>query len=214
MNKVIEDLRGVLKMGKDKETPQMRREKMRQEELKNPASSIHGNNLADLVGGLSWKAFGLLILVIIIGGTYFLLKFNPPLEFGAEYTIEDKKSVVVSVGNNGFRDVEILNVSVNNNETPLETKLQVSNPLKGFIIKDNYNSEEVKEYGFTNINEVAIKSGTSPSITYENQDEGFALKDDEIYGISVIHNEVIYNIHLEYRHFGMTYNDTIYLNGH
>src|SRR5699024_4964423 len=107
-------------MDKDKETPEMRREKMRQEELKKPASSIHGSSLADLIGGLNWRVFGILILVISIGGAYLLLKFNPPLEFGAEYTIEDKKSAVVSVGNNGFREVKILNVSVNNNETPLE----------------------------------------------------------------------------------------------
>jgi len=199
-------------MGKNKETPEIRREKLRQGELKNPSSSIHGSNLADLVGGLNWKVFGILILVIIIGGVYLLLRFNPPLEFGAEYTTEDNKSAVVGVGNNGFREVEILNVSVNNNENPLETKLQVSNPLKGFIITDNYNSEEAKEYGFTNINEVALKTGTSPSTTYEKQDEGIASKDDEIYGISVIHNEAIYNIHIEYSHFGMTFNDTIYLN--
>lgn len=42
-------------MEKEKDTPEIRREKMRQEELKNPSSSIHGSNLADLVGGLGWR---------------------------------------------------------------------------------------------------------------------------------------------------------------
>jgi len=35
-------------MHKEKDTPEIRREKMRQEEMKHPSSSIHGSNLADL----------------------------------------------------------------------------------------------------------------------------------------------------------------------
>mgnify|MGYP003446556170 CR=1 FL=1 len=54
-------------MYQDKVTPKEKRERMRQEELKNPSSSIHGSNLSDLVGGLGWKGTGILILVIIIG---------------------------------------------------------------------------------------------------------------------------------------------------
>lgn len=54
-------------MHKEKDTPEIRREKMRQEEMKHPTSSIHGSNLADLVGGLGWKGTGILILVIIVG---------------------------------------------------------------------------------------------------------------------------------------------------
>ncbi|WP_342744411.1 DUF6366 family protein [Oceanobacillus rekensis] len=199
-------------MGKDKETPEVRREKMRQGELKNPSSSIHGSNLADLVGGLGWKGTGLLILVLIIAGVFFLLKFNPPLEIGTIASSEDNKSVVIGIGNNGFREVKIVDVSVNNNEKPLETRLQVSNALQGFTITDDYNSEEAKKYGFTNIDEIVIKTGTSPSSNYEKLDDGTASRDDEIYGISVIHNEEINNVHIEYSHFGTTFNDTVYLN--
>ncbi|WP_330948719.1 DUF6366 family protein [Virgibacillus sp. MG-45] len=54
-------------MNQDKETPEERRERMRQKELENPSSSIQGSNLSDLVGGLSWKGTGILILVLIIG---------------------------------------------------------------------------------------------------------------------------------------------------
>lgn len=192
-------------MDKDKETPEIRREKMRQEELKNPSSSIHGSNLADLVGGLSWKGTGMLILILIIGGAYLLLRFNPPLEIGTIAFTEDKKSVVVGIGNNGFREVQILDVSVNNNEKPLETKLQVSNSLQGFILTDDYKSEEAKKYGFTIIDEATIKAGTL-------SDGETDSKDDEIYGVSVIHNKEINNIHIEYSYFGMTFNDTVYFN--
>ncbi|MYL49885.1 hypothetical protein GLV98_10325 [Halobacillus litoralis] len=44
-------------------TPEKRRESLRQKELSNPSSSVHGSNLADLVGGLGWK--GIFILLII-----------------------------------------------------------------------------------------------------------------------------------------------------
>ncbi|MFP7474188.1 DUF6366 family protein [Niallia taxi] len=194
-------------MRNDKGIPEVKREKMRQEELKSPSSSIHGSNLADLVGGLNWKVTGILIFVVIIGGVYFLLKINPPLEIGTLASNEDNKSVVVGIGNNGFRDVKILDVSVNNNEKPLETKLQVSNSLQGFVLTDDYKSEEAKAYGFTNIDEVAIKAGTS-------LDDETVSKDDEIYGVSIISNEEINNVNIEYSYFGMTFNDNVYFNNY
>lgn len=63
-------------MTKEKETPEERREKLRQEELKHPSSSIHGSNLADVVGGLGWKTTGIVILLIILGIMIYALFFN------------------------------------------------------------------------------------------------------------------------------------------
>ncbi|MEI2467642.1 DUF6366 family protein [Bacillales bacterium AN1005] len=190
-----------------KDNLKVKREKMRQEELKSPSSSIQGSKLAELVGGLNWKFTGMVILVIIIFGVYFLLKFNPPLEIDTIASNEDNKSVVVGIDNNGFRDVKILDVSVNNNEKPIETKLQVSNSLQGFVLTDDFQSEEAKAYGFTNIEDVVIKAGTS-------KDDETVSKDDEIYGVSVIYNEEINNVYIEYSHFGMTFNDTVYFNNY
>ncbi|MFC7063781.1 DUF6366 family protein [Halobacillus seohaensis] len=54
-------------MNDNKETPEERRERLRQEELrKNPAGSVHGGGLADLVGSLGWKGSGFLVIAIII----------------------------------------------------------------------------------------------------------------------------------------------------
>lgn len=53
-------------MSGDNETPEEERERLRQEELKHPSSSIHGSNLSDLVGGLSWKVTGIIILILIV----------------------------------------------------------------------------------------------------------------------------------------------------
>ncbi len=67
----------VYSLNKDKETPEARRERLRQEELKkNPAGSIHGGGLQDLFGDLGWKGIGILILLIIVGSIIYLAFFN------------------------------------------------------------------------------------------------------------------------------------------
>lgn len=63
-------------MGRDNETPEERRERMRQEELENPSSSIHGSGLPDLVGGLGWKGTGIIILVLLIGFIIYAVFFR------------------------------------------------------------------------------------------------------------------------------------------
>lgn len=64
-------------MNKEKETLGERRERLRQEELKrNPAGSIHGGGLQDLVGDLGWKGAGILILLIIVCIIIYLAFFN------------------------------------------------------------------------------------------------------------------------------------------
>lgn len=63
-------------MSQDKERPEDVRERLRQEELKKPYSAVHGSNLADLVGGLGWKAVGVIILLVIVFGVILSLIFN------------------------------------------------------------------------------------------------------------------------------------------
>lgn len=60
------------KMSNHRQTPEDRREKLRQKELKHPSSSIQGSNLSDTVGGMGWKSTGIMILVLIfVGIIYF-----------------------------------------------------------------------------------------------------------------------------------------------
>ena len=58
-------------MSNERQTPEEQREKLRQEELKRSTSSIHGNNAADVVGGLSWKTMGIIILLLIVAGLIY-----------------------------------------------------------------------------------------------------------------------------------------------
>ncbi len=61
-------------MSNEKESPERRRERIRQEEIKrNPAGNLddafnrsqHGN-LVDLVGSLGWKFTGIILLIVTI----------------------------------------------------------------------------------------------------------------------------------------------------
>ncbi|GGC77514.1 hypothetical protein GCM10007216_05050 [Thalassobacillus devorans] len=55
-------------MGEGEESPEIRRERMRQEELKqDPTRSISGGGLPDLVGSLGWKGTGFVILLMMLG---------------------------------------------------------------------------------------------------------------------------------------------------
>ncbi|MEI4770106.1 DUF6366 family protein [Psychrobacillus sp. FJAT-51614] len=65
------------------ETPEEKRERLRQNELKNnPTGSINdafnrGNNgnLTDLSGGMGWKGTGILIVILIVGYVLYKLFF-------------------------------------------------------------------------------------------------------------------------------------------
>lgn len=142
-----------------------------------------------------------LLIAIFMGGFYFLVKGNPPLEVGTLASSKDHKSVVVGMGNKGFGEVKIIDVSVNNNEKPSKTKVQVSNALQGFIVTDDYDNKESIPYGFQKIEDTSMKAGTS---------EGTATKNDEIYGLSVIHHEAINRVNIKYSYLGITFDEMVF----
>ena len=71
-------------MTMEKETPEERRERLRQEELKgNVGGNVHdafnrssNGGLNDLVGGLGWKGTGILLLIIILGFIIYSLFYR------------------------------------------------------------------------------------------------------------------------------------------
>ncbi|MFD1361158.1 DUF6366 family protein [Lentibacillus salinarum] len=71
-------------MGKDKETPEERRERLRQQEWENnPSGSLKDSlnrgangSLVDLVGSLGWKGTGILILIMIFGFIIYAVFFR------------------------------------------------------------------------------------------------------------------------------------------
>ncbi|WP_096202946.1 DUF6366 family protein [Bacillus sp. FJAT-45350] len=71
-------------MSEERESPERRRERMRQEELRrNPTGNMsdafnraNSGGLVDLVNSLGWKGTGILILVLIIGFIIASFFFN------------------------------------------------------------------------------------------------------------------------------------------
>lgn len=150
------------------------------------------------------------ILVIVFIGIIIFTKLNPPLVCGTVATASGNKAVVIGIGNEGFSKIRIKRVLVNN-EMPLYQKVQVSNPLKGFVITDNFN-KEAREYGLNNIEDVIIETNTSPKTQYEKMDSGTATKKDKIYGMSIVHTEPIHEVHIKYSYFGWQLKETVSLN--
>jgi hypothetical protein len=133
------------------------------------------------------KTIGLitvLMLLIISIGLFSFVKYNPPLVIGTVATSVDEHIVIVGIGNKGVNDVKVKKVLINDNEEPSKQKIQVSNPLKGFIISDDSNSE-ARNYHFVNIGDVTIQSNTSPATQFAKLDNGTATESDKIYGLTV-----------------------------
>ena len=164
-------------------------------------------------GGDFGKKIGITVLIlgVIIGGLYFFVKFNPPLELGTLGSSGDNKSVVIGVGNKGISEITILDVLVNDNENPTKTKVQVSNALQGFIITDNFNSSESKKYGFRNLEDTTIKVEKYLFDKLKNSDDNMTANKDEVYGVSVLYTEEIFKVHIKYSYFGITFRETIQL---
>lgn len=71
-------------MSEDNQTPEERRERLRQEEWKeNPGGNLNDSlnrasngNLADLVGGLGWKGTGIIILILVVSFIIYSVFFR------------------------------------------------------------------------------------------------------------------------------------------
>ncbi|MFZ3579753.1 hypothetical protein [Virgibacillus sp. DJP39] len=147
-------------------------------------------------------------IVVILIGIFSFIKFNPPLVSGTIGATNDHNAVLVEIGNKGFSEVKVDDVLVNGNEEPLNLKMQVSNPLKGFILTDTFD-EEAKEYGIHDIENVTIKPDSAPSAQLEKVNNGTDTTDDKSYGINVVHNKVIEKVNIKYSYLGISFDEIV-----
>ena len=146
----------------------------------------------------------LMAFVGLVGGTLIFLKSNPPLEAITVASDENQHFVLVGVGNKGWGDIQLTEVAINDFEQPAASKIQMSNTELGFVMTDDFESEEAHPYRFTDIDAAVIKTGTSPTETLEKQNNGTASEDDETYGLTVVHDEAIHAVHIKYSYFGIS----------
>ncbi|GEN52144.1 hypothetical protein [Halobacillus faecis] len=150
----------------------------------------------------------LMIIFVCSIGLFSFIKFHTPLVSGTIGSSADKQSVVISIGNNGFSNIKIEDVRINMNEEPLDKKVQVSHPLKGFIVADSFDGE-AEEYGLTDIQDVIIKPNTSPSSQIEKVNNGTATEKDNSYGLSIINHKEISEVIIHYNYLGMAFEKSI-----
>ncbi|GIN98532.1 hypothetical protein J6TS1_44020 [Siminovitchia terrae] len=62
------------------------------------------------------------------------------------------------------------------------------------------------------IDDLTVNVGTSPSANHKKLDDGTAFKKDEIYEVSVLHNEAINAVHINYSYLGISFNDLVIFN--
>ncbi len=153
-----------------------------------------------------------LFLVIILGGAFLFIKFSPPLEIGTVASSDDQQMALIDIGNKGFSKMKITKILVNKAETPTDVKLQESNLIDGFALTENYNSQEGKGIAFKNIDDVNIKSGTSPAANFEKSDDGTASKKDIIYGVHIINNQAITDVEITYKYLGIFFIKKVNIN--
>jgi len=144
------------------------------------------------------------ILVVSTVGMYFIFKNNPPLEV---ITIDRNpigpNSTIIGVVNKGFRPVEIEEVFVNNNSSPRNSEVLISNAVDRFRPEDKNVDGESKEF-------IRIEPGMSSSEYITKFDQDQLTKDDIIYGISVIHNVELENVTIKYKYLLISYDTTIH----
>lgn len=153
-----------------------------------------------------WITAVLLLVAVVVGGTYFWVSENPPMEIGMISQNEDGTSVLVEVTNHGFREAKVGRVRVNHDDAPEKVKMQVSNLLKGYVLGDDDRDEKVE---YKNLKDVVIERGSSQSKQMEKLNNGTATKDDPLYAVHVFHDEKVRQVKIEYEYFGMTYIETV-----
>ncbi|RED51805.1 hypothetical protein [Cohnella lupini] len=152
-----------------------------------------------------------LIVIFISFSAYSLyLINNSPLDAVAGGWTVDKHVLLVQVGNKSrLAKVSIKEVLVNDNNEPREVKIQESNSLKGFIISSNFEGEEESKYNFRDLNSVGLQTNSDPQKQLDKLNKGTATKDDKIYAISIINDEIIHKVIIKYRFLWLSYEKVI-----
>jgi hypothetical protein len=141
-----------------------------------------------------------LIFVVLAGGFFIYLKSAPPLTTGDIEIGENHDSVVIELGNKGFRDLKVDSVQINNHAVPKDAKIQVGKSLKDFAAAVDEDPEAGEDAELKEIDEVSIPKGTNPG------------ESSTKYSLKVSHDEDIHNVHIRYRYFGILFSETVVLN--
>ena len=140
-----------------------------------------------------------LIILLGLGLTFIFFLNSKPLQISgySEYSNSEDKKIYIELDNNGWFDIHLKEVLVNNKK-PSEIKLVIS--YTGQMVSAGIEGDPLTKS--INIGAAPIH----PKLTVEEVEEAIKTKTTPIdYGIGINNEEVIENIMIKYKYLGFTF---------
>ncbi len=145
-----------------------------------------------------------LIVALIIG--FIFLRNLQVLKISGITQSSDIKMVILELKNSGFRDIKLLNVTMNESQIPDRSELGVSYSNR-LVIGDGLEEDPNIKF-YDNISEIKIKPAT-------NQEEKKLIiqskKRPTDYGLRIYSKKQIVNVTIKYKYLGLIYRKEVVL---
>lgn len=146
---------------------------------------------------LLYMGLGLLLSAILL----FLLFLRPtPIKVGGFTSFTDENTMIFELINEGFADVELLDVRVNDGLKPAKAELGVSYSLH---LVGGGDLDEDPDIEFVDIREVPLKPELMPDEKRAALDQGTRIPLN--YGVRLYNDEPITQIEVKYKYGGITF---------
>ncbi|MGG4094010.1 hypothetical protein [Paenibacillus lautus] len=146
---------------------------------------------------LGYLGLGLLLSAFIL---YLLFLRPTPIKVGGFTSFTDENTMIFEVINDGFADVELLDVRVNDGRKPAKAELGVSYSLH---LVGGEGLDEDPDIEFVDIREVPLKPELVPDEKRAALDQGSRIPLN--YGIRLYNDEPITRIEVIYKYWGITF---------
>ncbi|MGC6584124.1 hypothetical protein ACPV3A_04035 [Paenibacillus sp. Dod16] len=146
---------------------------------------------------LLYMGLGLLLSSILL---YLLFLRPTPIKVGGFTSFTDENTIIFEVINEGFADVELLDVRVNNGMKPAKAELGVSYSLH---LVGGEGLDEDPDIQFVDIREVPLKPELMPDEKRAALNQGSRIPLN--YGVRLYNDEPITQIEVKYRYGGITF---------
>lgn len=146
---------------------------------------------------LGYLGLGLLLSAFIL---YLLFLRPTPIKVGGFTSFTDENTMIFEVINEGFADVELLDVRVNDGRKPAKAELGVSYSLH---LVGGEGLDEDPDIEFVDIREVPLKPELVPDEKRAALDQGSRIPLN--YGIRLYNDEPITRIEVKYKYGWITF---------
>lgn len=146
---------------------------------------------------LLYMGLGLLLSAILL---YLLFLRPTPIKVGGFTSFADENTIIFEAINEGFADVELLDVRVNNGMKPAKAELGVSYSLH---LVGGGGIDEDPDIKFVDIREMPLRPELLPDEKRAALNQGSRIPLN--YGVRLYNDEPITQIEVKYRYWGITF---------